>query len=140
MELGERDKENKDSFFDEEDNQKSRSQSEIVLIPPIAVIEDSTGNQEGNSDSHSEQVIGAQEPFHEDSQEPTVPLRRSTKEKKSAISDDFVIFLHEHEDGIWMMDDPLSVRQAFKSVDSDEWTDAMKEEYEIYVGQWRLGS
>ena len=46
MELGERDKENKDSFFDEEDNQKSRSQSEIVLIPPIAVIEDSTANQE----------------------------------------------------------------------------------------------
>lgn len=126
MELGERDKENKDSFFDEEDNQKSRSQSEIVLIPPIAVIEDSTANQEGNPDSHSEHVE-PQEQFHEKSQEPPVPLKRSTREKKSAIFDDFVVFIHEHEDGIWMMDDPLSVCQAIKSVDSDEWTDAMNE-------------
>lgn len=70
VELGERDKENKDSFFAEEENQKSGSQREMVLIPPITVIEDSTANQEGNPDSHSEQVMRPQEQFHEESQQP----------------------------------------------------------------------
>ncbi|WZZ20560.1 hypothetical protein YC2023_121947 [Brassica napus] len=98
----------------------------LVLKRSRGVIEDSTANQEGNPDSHSEHVE-PQEQFHEKSQEPPVPLKRSTREKKSAIFDDFVVFIHEHEDGIWMMDDPLSVCQAIKSVDSDEWTDAMNE-------------
>lgn len=38
------------------------------------------------------------------------------------------------------MDDPLSVCQAIQSVDSDEWTDSMKEEYQSMLdnGVWDL--
>uniref|UniRef100_A0A6N2MTR1 Integrase catalytic domain-containing protein n=1 Tax=Salix viminalis TaxID=40686 RepID=A0A6N2MTR1_SALVM len=40
----------------------------------------------------------------------SMPLRRSTREKRSAISDDYIVFLQEHEIDIGVMeDDPISM-------------------------------
>ena len=58
-----------------------------------------------------------------------MPLRRSTRERRSAIPDDYVVFLQEHEDDIGVNeDDPINFLQAMKSSDSQMWIDAMNEE------------
>ena len=67
-----------------------------------------------------EQTLPPQEPM---------PLRRSTRERRSAIPDDYVVFLQEHEVDIGMMeDDPINLRQAMESSNSQKWIDAMNEE------------
>ena len=62
-------------------------------------------------------------------QEP-VPLRRSTRERRNAIPDDYIVFLQEHEESSGMLeDDPINFSQAMKSSNSQQWIDAMNEEY-----------
>ena len=59
-----------------------------------------------------------------------IPLRRSSRERRNAIPDDYVVFLQEHENNGGMIDaDPISVHQAIESSNSAKWIDAMKEEY-----------
>uniref|UniRef100_A0A6N2L3B4 Fe2OG dioxygenase domain-containing protein n=1 Tax=Salix viminalis TaxID=40686 RepID=A0A6N2L3B4_SALVM len=59
----------------------------------------------------------------------SMPLRRSTREKISAISDDYIVFLQEHEIDIGVMeDDPISFHQAIGSSNSQKWIYAMNEE------------
>ena len=62
--------------------------------------------------------------------EPT-PLRRSMRERRSAISDDYLVFLQENEDpnnGV-MEDYLIIVRQAIQDPNSEKWIEAMSEEY-----------
>ena len=60
--------------------------------------------------------------------EPT-PLRRSTRDMISALSDDYIVFLQEHEFDIGAVEDaPINFRQALESSKSQEWIDAMNEE------------
>jgi hypothetical protein len=48
-----------------------------------------------------------------------VPLKRSTKERRSVISNNYIVFLQENKFNIGMMeDDPLTLRQALESVNS----------------------
>ncbi|KAL3520958.1 hypothetical protein ACH5RR_019107 [Cinchona calisaya] len=55
-------------------------------------------------------------------------LRRSTTERRSAILDDYIVFLQEHEDGIGLVeDDPINFHQAMLSAYSHKWIDAMNE-------------
>ena len=59
------------------------------------------------------------------------PLWRSMREGRSAISDDYVVFLQENEDpnnGV-MEDDPITVRQAIQDLNSEKWIEAMREKY-----------
>ena len=47
-----------------------------------------------------------------------MPLRRSIRERRKAISNDYVVFLQEHEDEISMMeDDPINLHQEIQSSD-----------------------
>lgn len=58
-----------------------------------------------------------------------MPLRRSTRERRSAVSNDYIVFLQEHEVDIGMVeDDPINFRQAMESSNSQKWLDAMNEE------------
>ena len=60
--------------------------------------------------------------------EPT-PLKKSTRERRSALPDDYIVFLLEHEFDIGAMeDDPINFLQALESSKSQEWIDAMNEE------------
>ena len=62
------------------------------------------------------------------SPEPT-PLRRSTRERRSALPDDYIVFLLEHEFDIGAVeDDPINFPQALESSKSQEWIDVMNEE------------
>ena len=65
--------------------------------------------------------------------EPT-PLRRSTRERRSAIPDDYIVFLQEHEFDINAVeDDPINFRQALESSKSQEWINAMNDK--VHEGQ-----
>jgi L-rhamnose mutarotase len=58
-----------------------------------------------------------------------VSLRRSIKERRSAISNDYIVFLQENEFNIGMMeDDSVTLRQALESINSHKWTKVMDEE------------
>lgn len=58
-----------------------------------------------------------------------VPLRKSTRERRNMISNEYIVFLQEHEAIIEMMkDDPINLHQAIKSSNSHKWIDAMTKE------------
>ena len=41
------------------------------------------------------------EKIHQPHESQDVPLKKSTRERKSAIPDDYIVFLQEHEDDNW---------------------------------------
>uniref|UniRef100_A0A2N9EWH4 Integrase catalytic domain-containing protein n=1 Tax=Fagus sylvatica TaxID=28930 RepID=A0A2N9EWH4_FAGSY len=55
-------------------------------------------------------------------------LRRSQRSRKPAISDDYMVYLQEHEFDIGVVDDPSSYSQAIQSSQSTKWIDAMVDE------------
>jgi hypothetical protein len=90
----------------------------IVNEPPE--IEE---NPEQDNVDIDEEPIPYQEP------QEVVPLRRSTRERRSTISNDYIVFIQENEFNIGMMeDDPVTLRQALESVNSQKWTKVMDEE------------
>ena len=57
-----------------------------------------------------------------------IVLRRSQREKRSAISNDYVVYLQESENDLSIDNDPVSFSEAMNSDNSDKWLDAMKDE------------
>jgi len=55
-------------------------------------------------------------------------LRRFVRQKIPAISDDYVVYSIEHECDLSIDEDPVSVKQAMESDNSEKWFNAMKEE------------
>ena len=91
-------------------------QQDNVVIPPNEI----------EGPVHDEQI---QQP-QEQEQQVQVPLRRSIRERRSAIPDDYIVYLLEHEEsGGLMEDEPINFREAMKSSYSDKWISAMNEEY-----------
>ncbi|KAL6315251.1 hypothetical protein AAG906_000330 [Vitis piasezkii] len=60
------------------------------------------------------ELIQVHEEVTQQPQEPQVqvPLRRSTKERRSTISDDYVVYLQENEFDMGLEDDPISISQT----------------------------
>ena len=56
-------------------------------------------------------------------------LRKSTRERRNAIPNDFVVFLQEHEIDIGVVEDDLiNFHQAKESSNSQKWIHAMNDE------------
>ncbi|RDX95965.1 hypothetical protein CR513_21434, partial [Mucuna pruriens] len=56
-------------------------------------------------------------------------MRRSIKERRHAIPDDYIFFLKEHEDDIGLTkDDPINFCRAMQKSNYKKWIDAMKDE------------
>ena len=69
-------------------------------IPSIDQIQD----QEQQDIVDQTHEIQTQQPQNQE------PLRRSTRERKNAISNDYIVFLQENEDnGSLMVDDPVNI-------------------------------
>ena len=84
-------------------------------IPDI--IQEATPDQD-NINQFPVQVV-LEEPTLQP-QEP-LPLRRSTREKKNAILDDYIVFLQEHDFDIGVMeDDPIKFYETIKSYNSQK--------------------
>ena len=106
-------------------------EEESVSIPTIAFDNDQVASPEHQD--NVEQLPTQDEGIvpEEQTQQPQeqMPLRRSTRERRNAIPDDYIVFLQEHEDGIGVMeDDPINFHQAMQSSNSQKWIEAMNEE------------
>ncbi|RVW97553.1 Retrovirus-related Pol polyprotein from transposon TNT 1-94 [Vitis vinifera] len=95
-------------------------------IPPAQVMEPIQVHQEVTQQPQEPQV--------------QVPLRRSTRERRSTISNDYVVYLQEHEFDMGLEDDPISVSQVKQSSNSEKWIEAMKDEMKSMKdnGVWDL--
>lgn len=119
----------RDFVFEEESDHTTLVEEELVPIPVIAFDNDQDFtpdiDQTANQEPLEEQIQQPQEQVQEQ-----VLLRRSTRERRNAISDDYIVFLQEHEENISMMeDDPINFHQAIQSSNSEKWIKAMNEEY-----------
>jgi hypothetical protein len=56
------------------------------------------------------------------------PTRRSQRERRSAIPNDYVVYMSEDINDIGKMDDPASYKEAMKNENSLKWCEAMVEE------------
>ena len=57
-----------------------------------------------------------------------VSLKRSTRVKRSAISNDYIVFFQEHQDDICIMkDDPINFQQALQSFNSQKWISVVED-------------
>ena len=60
-------------------------------------------------------------PIHEEEQQQPqleVPLKKSTKERRTTIPDDYIVYLQEHGFDMRLEDDPITFSQAKQSVNS----------------------
>lgn len=77
-----------------------------------------------------DEVIVPEEQTLQPQPQESVPLRRSTRERRFAFSDDYIVYLQEHEvENGMSKDDPINFRQAMESSNSHKWIEAMNEEY-----------
>ena len=107
--------------------------SDQVLVPitvqdTTPVIEDNVQTIDIVPEQDNNEVL-PQIPLEQPQQPQEVSLRRSIRERRSAISNDYIIFLQEHEDGVGLTeDDPINFCQAMRSSNSQKWIDTMKDE------------
>ena len=101
-------------FDDTTQNVQPTEIVETPKIPPTQVVEPVQVHEEVTQEPQEPQV--------------QVPLRRSTRERRSTISDDYVVYLQEHEFDMGLEDDSISVSQVKQNFDSKKWIEAMKDE------------
>ena len=59
-----------------------------------------------------------------------MPLRRSTRERRNVILDDYIVFLQKHEDTDGLVEgDPINFHQAMQDSNSKKWINVVNEEY-----------
>ena len=84
---------------------------------------------ETHNDQEEQQINDPEvnnEPIVEQPQE--IVLRRSHRDRKSAISNDYVVYLQESKNDLSIDNDPISFSQAINGDNYDKWLDAMKDE------------
>ncbi|KAL8153044.1 hypothetical protein V2J09_010804 [Rumex salicifolius] len=96
----------------------------IVSSQPNDTMEQSNDVQIPQVESLVDEPVTIQEEYSV----PQEPLRRSTREKRSAIPDDYVVYAVESECDLSLGEDPISFRKAMESDNSEKWLIAMKEE------------
>ena len=62
-----------------------------------------------------------------------IAFRRSQREKRSAILNDYVVYLHESESDLGIEHDPVTFSQAMNDVNSNKWLEAMKDKLKSMV-------
>ena len=98
--------------------------SKEIVVPTIVESFDNV-EQQINDQSLSNEII-TNEPIMEEPQQST--LRKSQRERRPAISNDYVVYLQESDYDIGTSKDPVSFSQAIGCSDSDKWIDAMNDE------------
>ena len=104
-----------------------------MIAPLVIVIKN---NEEAQ---HNNEPMIHNEPIVEEPQE--VALRRSQREKRPSISNDYEVYLHETETNLSIDDnDPVLFSQAIICDNSEKWLNVMKEEINSteHNGVWNL--
>nr|KYP56400.1 Retrovirus-related Pol polyprotein from transposon TNT 1-94 [Cajanus cajan] len=101
----------------------------ITIPVPTPIIGDNHGVIPDIVPTQDNIEVLPQIPTEQAQQPQEVPLRRSTRERRSVIPDYYIVFLQEHEDDIGLIeDDPINFCQAMHSSNSQKWIDVMKDE------------
>jgi hypothetical protein len=98
--------------------------SKEIVVPIIDEQLDNIEQQINEPPLHNEVVTN--EPIVDGPQE--VVLRRSQRDRRSAISDDYVVYLQESDFDIGTCKDPVSFSQAIESNDSAKWINVVNDE------------
>ena len=95
---------------------------------PIALLMDSVATP--NVEISEENVVPANdnEPQQAPDEPAVEPVRRSQRERRSAIPQDYEVYMNEDANDIGKADDPSSYKEAMKDENSSKWFDAMKDE------------
>ena len=112
----------RDFAFEEEYVDIPTTVIDIDQAPIPEIVEEADPNQNNIQEPlvPEEQTLPPPEP---------TPLKRSTRGRRRALSDDYIVFLQEHEFNISAVeDDPINFRQALESSKSQEWINAMNKE------------
>ena len=70
----------------------------------------------------------------------TTPVRRSTRERRSAIPPDYLVYIGEQDYDIGSVTDPITYEEAVSCPQSELWLDAMRDEIQSmrHNGVWEL--
>jgi hypothetical protein len=68
-----------------------------------------------------------EEPQQQNDDEPQ-PMKRSQRERRSVVPNDYVVYMSKDVNDIGKMDDPASYKEAMKSKILLKWCEAMEEE------------
>jgi transposase InsO family protein len=97
----------------------TRAFTSTIVVPCAQTHNDQVEQQVNDPESDNEPIV-------EQPQE--IVLRRSQRERRSAIPDDYVVYLQELENDLGIDKDPVSFSEAINCNNSDKWLNAMKEE------------
>lgn len=104
------------------------------IVPPSTItpnVVPAVVEQHDDNEQHiNEEVLPEGNDLHNaDMHEPQkVALRRPQRNRRSAISNDYVVYMQESDYDIGINKDPVSFSHAVESKESKEWINAMKEE------------
>ena len=123
-----------DVIMVQDNNEVLSAQDNIdqVVLPDI--VQDDASAQDNNEVLSQEPIVQTQQPQE-------MPLRRSIRERRSVILDDYIVFLQEREVDLNLAEDDLiNLQQALQSSNSHKWIDAMKDEMKSMEdnGVWDL--
>ncbi|TKC11565.1 hypothetical protein FA727_23840 [Robertmurraya kyonggiensis] len=115
-------------FDDSNGPREPQFREESVFIPSLVVPDRDIINPVVD-----EPTVGQNEPIVEEQDIPViadtdVPLRRSQRTRRSAIPDDYEVYLQEHDFDISDDLDPITYEEAISSSYSNFWLDAMEDE------------
>ncbi|CAH9072186.1 unnamed protein product [Cuscuta epithymum] len=96
-----------------------------------AITNDQNEGVVGEQDTNEHVVTTSNEHIitqENDNSSEGITLRRSSREKRSAIPNDYLLYSIEHECDLSIGEDPVSFKEAMDSINSYKWIDAMNEE------------
>ena len=99
------------------------------VIEPINKPDEQYEGQINDLITHNE--IAINEPRVDEPQ--PIALRRSQRENRSAIPNDYVVYLHKSESDLGIENDLVTFSQAMNDVNSNKWLEAMKDELKSMV-------
>nr|KYP66638.1 Retrovirus-related Pol polyprotein from transposon TNT 1-94 [Cajanus cajan] len=98
--------------------------NKVVVPQVIEPINNHEEQQTNDPITHNE--VEVNEPIVEEPQQ--IALRRSQRERRSAIPNDYVIYLQESENDLGIENDLVTFSQAMNGDNAEKWLDAMKAE------------
>ena len=118
--------------------------NEVSVSPPIQIIVETPTHHIEPVETRDPVVETAPNEVHQGSQVQdvaiTTQLRRSTRERRSAIPPDYLVYIGEQDYDIGSVTDPITYEEAVSCPQSELWLDAMRDEIQSmrHNGVWEL--
>ena len=116
----------------------------VSVSPPIQIIVETPTHHIEPVETRDPVVETAPNEVHQGSQVQdvaiTTQLRRSTRERRSAIPSDYLVYIGEQDYDIGSVTDPITYEEAVSCPQSELWLDAMRDEIQSmrHNGVWEL--